>query len=319
MIVTTLLFFIIACIVLVLAGSLIVKSLSKLAVFLRMSEFVLAFILLAVATSIPELFVGISAGLMKNTAISLGNVIGSNIVNLTLISGVAALLSRGLKSTSKFIRKDAFWMIAFAALPIILMAIGKKLSRIDGAILVGLFAFYIYRMFKQKRKFHIIEKDRVSKWGALGLFLLFLVMLPVLFYSARYVVFYGSELGAQLMLPSLFIGLFFVSLGTALPELVLGTQAAITRHPEIVLGDTIGSVIVNSSLVLGVASMIYPITAGLFLFLTSSAFMIILCFLFAVFFESAGGLSWKEGVVLLLMYVLFLLVELNLKIFYAHA
>jgi len=169
---------------------------------------------------------------------------------------------------------------------------------------------------KQKRKFQAIAKDNVSRWGALGWFLLFLVMLPALFFSAKYVVLYGSDLAGVLVLPPIFIGLFFVALGTSLPELVLGAQAAIKKHPEMVLGNTIGSVIVNALLVLGVTALIYPITATAFLFFTSSAFMIILCFLFAVFLESSGGLSWKEGIVLLLMYVLFLIVELNLKAFY---
>ena len=80
-----LLMFIISCLILVTAGSLLVKFLSKISSFLHVSEFVAAFILMAIATTLPELFVGISSALKNNTALALGTVLGSNIANLTLI------------------------------------------------------------------------------------------------------------------------------------------------------------------------------------------------------------------------------------------
>ncbi|MBW3019333.1 sodium:calcium antiporter [Candidatus Woesearchaeota archaeon] len=308
--------FIASCLVLVFAGGLLVRSLAKLASFLRMSEFVLAFLLMAISTSIPELFVGISAALQGTPSIALGTVIGSNIADLTLVAGVAALLGRGLKLKSRKIRKDAYVMFGIALLPVVLMAIGKQLSRLDGAILLGVLGLYLIRLIVQKKKYHATFHDHVSRWGVLGYFIVFVASILLLYFSSRYVVDAGSALAFDLSLPAIFIGLFFIAIGTSLPELVFESRAVLKGSSEMALGDLIGSVVFNSTLVLGIVALISPITANVFLFMTSSFFMIVVCLLFAVFLESGKGITWKEGVVLLFMYVLFLIVELNLKQFY---
>ena len=308
--------FIISCLVLVFAGGLLVRSLAKLASFLRISEFMLAFILMALSTSLPELFVGISAALIGKPALALGNVIGSNIADLTLVAGIAALLGRGLKVKHEPIKKDAYWMVPIAVLPIILMYIGKELSRIDGAILIGVLGLYIWRLLSTKRKYITDSREKVSRWGGIGYFVLFIVSLPLLFYASKFVVNSGTALAFDLAMPAIFVGLFFLAIGTSLPELVFQSRAVLHGAQEMALGDLIGSVVANSTLVLGVTALIMPITANLFLFLTSSFFMIELCFMFAVFLESGKGISWKEGLILLFMYILFLIVELNLKGFY---
>ena len=91
-----LLWFVVACIFLAKSGSWIVKSLTKLAVYFKLSEFVIASILMAFATSLPELFVAISAAISKAPALVLGNIIGSNIANLTLIIGIPIVLAKGI-------------------------------------------------------------------------------------------------------------------------------------------------------------------------------------------------------------------------------
>jgi len=94
------------CVVLAVSGSFLVKSLTKISKFLRLEEFSVGFIIMAIATSVPEIFVGISSAIAKNPSISLGNIIGSNIVDLTLVGGIIILLSSGrkIKIKSKEIR-----------------------------------------------------------------------------------------------------------------------------------------------------------------------------------------------------------------------
>lgn len=309
--------FILSCFVLVFAGGLLVRSLSKLAAFLRMSEFILAFVLMAFSTSIPEIFVGISSALENTPALALGTVIGSNIADLTLVAGVAALLGRGLKIHSKRIRKDAYWMIGIAVLPVVLMAIGQSLSRLDAAILLAVLLLYVRRLIIHKKRYKApFKENQTSRWAVLGYFVLFVVSLPLLFFTARYVVNSGSALALGLSLPAIFVGLFFIAIGTSLPELIFQSRAVLRGNSDLALGDLIGSVVINSTLVLSIVAFITPITANVFLFITSSFFMLLMCFLFAVFLESGKGITWKEGLVLLFMYVLFLIVELNLKSFY---
>lgn len=305
--------FIVSCVVLVVAGSWVVKSLTKIARFLKVSEFVAAFIILAFSTSIPELFVGISAGLAKSSQLSLGNVIGSNIANLTLIMGIAIVLARGIKVRSKTIRSDANNIFFIALLPLILMFIGSGLSRIDGIVLLAVFIFYIFKLIKKRRRFGRKMEDRIRPKEIIINFLVFVISFSVLYFSAQYVVKYAELIALDLKLPQILIGLFIIAIGTSLPELIVGLRAVVGKHPEMVLGTAIGSVVANSTLVLGITAVIYPIKPDFLLFFTSAGFMMIIIFLFSTMTESGRKLYLKEGLSLIFLYIFFVMIE-----FYIH-
>lgn len=305
-------FFILSALVLVVAGSLLVRSLSKIAAFLRMSEFVVGFVIMAFATSIPELFVGISSAIAKQPALALGTVIGSNIADLALVGGIIAILGRKIDVKSKYIRINAIWMVALATLPMVLMFIGKGLTRADGIVLVIAFLSYVYYLLKKRRRPAKVE-DSVSRWQALTSPVIFFIALGLLFVSAKYLVQFGSALASDLFVPPLLIGLFFVAIGTSLPELVFGTAAVLKHHPNMVIGTLIGSVVANSTLVLGITAIISPITADFVLWLVSAIFMIVITFTFMAFIYSGKKLDWREGISLLLLFFLFVIVELTIK------
>ncbi len=316
MVLATLGLFVLSCVLLVIAGFLLVKCLLKLAAFLRLNEFIAAFVLMAFCTSLPELFVGISSAMQGKPAFSLGNVIGSNIVDLTLVAGIAVTLARGIKIESKMLRKEVFGMVVLAALPMVLMFIGRELSRFDALILLGAFAIYFYKMLTSgHRQYEKKLEDGVSPWAGLGVFVLFIVCAVGLFFSARMVVQYGTALAVDLALPPILVGLFFVALGTSLPELTFSARAALTKHAPLALGDLVGAVVVNSTVVLAVTALIQPIANSFFIFMTSAAFMIAITFLFATFMASGNKLTWREGISLILFYVVFVIVELQLKQF----
>jgi cation:H+ antiporter len=151
---TNFLYFAIAVVVMIKSGEWVVKSLSKIASLLKMKEFVIGFILMALSTTMPELFVGITSGINKNASLALGTVLGSNIVNVTLVIGIAAILGRGMKVSLKTVKTDMRYMLAIAAVPVILMLDGQ-LSRLDGIMLLGVFLFY---MGKQIRNIPLFTK-----------------------------------------------------------------------------------------------------------------------------------------------------------------
>lgn len=304
-----LLFFTLSCLALVVAGGMLVRSLPTIAVAFRMSPFLLSFVLMAVSTSLPELFVGITSAREGNSALALGTVIGSNIANLTLIGGLSIILARGFK-TSKIARKDSWMMLLLAVLPVILMVFDYELSRLDGAILLIVFALYMIFLLAKRETEEFRDKIKIGK--LLLSFLGFIAGLFLLFYSAKYAVKYASLLAFDMMMPPILIGIFFLALGTSLPELIFSTIAVRKKQSDLVLGNLIGSVIANSTLILGVTAIIQPITANFLLYLTSSVFMIAIIFLFTVFLDTGRELSWKEGMALVIFYVLFLLIELNI-------
>jgi cation:H+ antiporter len=304
--------FLAASIMLVISGSALVRTLTILSQFLRLSEFSVAFVLMGVTTTLPDLFVGITSAAAGTPALSLGNVIGSNLADLALIGGIAMVLARRFRITNPEVKLDSTWMMLLATLPLVLYVIGGQLSRIDGAILVFAFILYYQHLFRRRKAEHDFGHERLSRWKVVGSSTLFLISVAVLFLAARYVVSSGTAISDALGLPHILIGLLFIALGTSLPELVFSTRSVLQRHPEFAFGDLIGAVIVNSTLVLGVTSLITPITANLALFLTSAAFMLVLVFMFYTF-VSYGRLNWRTGIALLLFYVLFLIIEFNVK------
>ena len=312
MLLISLVLFLISCLVLVVSGGYLVKLLIRISSYLKLSEFVVAFIIMAFSTSIPELFVGINSAVSGNPALSLGNVIGSNIADLTLVIGIAALLGRGIKVKNPFIKKDSLFMFLIALAPIALMIFDHTLSRIDGAILILIFIIYILYLVKERREFKKEFNENGKKHFVINI-VLFVFCLSILFFSAHFVVRYATQLAIELTLPSILIGLFFVAIGTSLPELVFETRAVLAKKGDLAVGDAMGSVVCNSTLILGVTAIISPITNSFILFLTSAIFMAIVIFLFMIFIRSKKGLSIIESVTLIILYILFILFELYFK------
>jgi cation:H+ antiporter len=249
----------------------------------------------------------VTSAFAHTTDLALGNVIGANILNLTLIIGLATVLARGIRVRSRVIKKDFFYMMGIILLPLLLMW-DQQLSRFDGILLIAVFVLYIWQMIRQEHKFHkrfdFVEKKELRKHIIIAV-----IALVVLIVAANYVVMFANNLSIDLAIPSILIGLIILSLGTSLPELVLDTKAAMSHHEELAIGDTIGSVITNSTLVLGVTALITPIQADLFFFFTSALFMVVASFIFITFGESEKGISWKEGLSMVMLYVFFIVVQ----------
>jgi cation:H+ antiporter len=126
----------------------------------------------------------------------------------------------------------------------------------------------------------------------------------------------GGKMAEYLGVPPILIGLFLISIGTTMPELIFEMKAVVSNHQNMALGDLIGSVITNSTLVLGLTAIIFPIQAGDFLvYMTSTFFMLTVAFLFMTFIEAERHILWQEGVGLILLYVLFVIVELSMHRF----
>lgn len=305
-------FFILWTLVLVISGYLLVRTLVVLGKFLKINEFLLGFIIMAIFTSLPELFVGVNAALANNGALSLGNVIGSNIVNLTLVAGLTTVLARRISANNKAMRHNSLLMAAMASLPIILMFTGNSLSRTDGIILLLAFGGYIYYLIKQHRSKKKFDDDHIGHWKGLTSSGIFIISLIALFVSSEFVVEFGSAVATDLSLAPIFFGLFFIAIGTSLPELIFGINAVLSHHSQLAVNDIMGSVVANATLVLGITALIAPISANFLLFLSSGVFMIVVAFLFATFVHSGRKLYLMEGISMVLLYVLFLIVEFNL-------
>lgn len=311
MLIAELAVFIVSCTLLVISAGWCIKSLVKIASYFKLSEFVIGFILIGVSTSLPEFFVGVVSAFNKTSELALGTVIGSNIADLALIMGILILLSKGIKLKTKIVKRSTWFMLVASSFPLILMLDGS-LSRYDGIFLLLVFFFYIRELLEERKEFRK-RFDHALKKEALFSIALFVVSIALLLLSANFVVKSSISISKELLIPPILIGLFLVAIGTSLPELILGVRAVLSKREEFALGDIIGSVVANSTLVLGATALIYPASANLFLFFSSAIFMLATVILFAIFVEYKKALTIKEGIFLILFYVLFIFSEFFLK------
>lgn len=309
--ITDLLMFALACIVLAKSGSWIVKGLTKIAKYFNLSEFVIGFIIMAFATTLPELFISITGSIAGASGLVIGNIIGSNIANLSLVLGVGILILKGVDIENEATRNDSIYMFLIVLLPLLLM-LDRNLSRLDGVILIGIFFVFLLKLFRERKRFEE-KKYSLGNHGLFNSFALVFIGICLLLVSAHFVVKYAVKISFDIGVTEILMGLILVAIGTSLPELSFHIISSLKGHHKMGLGNIIGAVIINSTLCLGVASLIRPITADFVLFLSSAVFLIVLCFVFITFIESENRLSLKEGISLLFFYVLFLIVELSIK------
>lgn len=204
-----LVFFIISCIFLIASASILVKSLRKISKILKIPEFTAAFIIMALATSLPELFVGISSGLSENPEISLGNLIGAGLLNITLITGIFVIYAKNIKLNKNQIKKESRILISTILFLMILFLIDKELSKIDGILLLSVFSMNIYKIYKDATKRDKKQnKENKRNKKEFIVFIIFIVGLIFLFISSNYAVKYASLIAIELNLPKMIIGLF---------------------------------------------------------------------------------------------------------------
>lgn len=312
-----LLLFVILCSIMVKSGAMLVKVMTILSHYFKLTEYVLAFILMTFATTLPELLVGIVSASNGNSIISLGNIIGSNLVNLTFILGLVAVVAGGLRVESKIVKRDS-WIIFFIALIPMLFILDKKISRGEGFILLIIFGWYIYHILHQKDAFshrvHHIADDITGLEKLLKKIGWFLLAAAVLILSTWGVVWSVKLIAKELYVPLVLLSIILVAIGTSLPELVFGIKAAIAKHEGMSLGNLIGAVVVNSTFILGLTAVISPIQIeNSRIILIGGGFMLGAILIANIFIASKNKVSWKEGCVLIGFYVLFLIAEFLFK------
>lgn len=260
--------------VLIIAGSLVVlylganalvKGAASAAERLGVSALVVGLTVCAFGTSSPELIVSVQATLKGFGGISIGNVIGSNIANIGLILGLSALIFP-LKAHMQLIRVDTPFMILVSLLFIVFF-LDQKIGRLEGlAFVIMIAAYSVYNIVKSREESQaevIKEYDesvpKISRHWALDV--LFIVLgAGALIIGSDLLVKNAVTLAGALGMRETVIGLTIVALGTSTPELATSIVAALRKQPDIAIGNVVGSNIFNILSILGVASLIKPIS-----------------------------------------------------------
>lgn len=314
MILLQILIFVGAALVLVRSGTWVVQALSRMARYLGWSEFIVAFVLMALFSSLPEFFIGVSSVLHKIPEISFGNIIGANMINLTLAVGLAVLFLGGLGVERKVVQRDSLFTGISALLPLVLI-LDKELSRIDGMVLLLGFAFYCSWLFSQKERFSRIYNNADNGFREfLKDTFVFLASMALLFLSAELIVWSVTSFAEALQVPMAIVGVLLVGAGTALPEIYFSVRAALHGRKEMILGNLMGCVVITSLFVLGMVALLSPIKIVDFSpYFLARIFLLISVVFFLVFVRTGEKITRKEALLLIFVYLAFVITEILLR------
>ena len=296
-----------------------VSSSSTIARKFRVSPLVIGLTLVAFGTSLPELAVSFTASLTvdpgQTADIAMGNVIGSNIVNITLILGLTTL-ARPIKVSETMHRKEFPYMV-FSSIIILIFSIAFQSDNMivwwEGLILLVMFILYVWIMIKtQKRSDSIQEIQTISTKKSILLLVIGIAMVSL----GGYMVTTGAKGLAVDILVNLLsmtetkavtlVGLSIVAIGTSLPELVTSVVAAKKNENEIAFGNLIGSNIFNVLFILGLSSLVTPL--GINPDVIIDTYLMLAITVCAVIFSITKRIVTKqEGFILVLIYILYVI------------
>jgi cation:H+ antiporter len=281
----------------------LVRGSSSLALKLGVTPLAVGLTVVAIGTSAPELAVSVSAALEHNSAIPLGNVIGSNIANIGLILGTSALIYP-IASHPQVLQRDVPLMIGITFGLIVLLLDGE-LGRLDGALLLGGAIAYIAWTYISARKENGNTSDVSPTRRAVGFDVGLIVMgLGTLVFGAHELVEGAVTLAHALGISPIIIALTVVAVGTSLPEFATAVVASHKRAADISLGNAVGSNILNILLILGVTALIQPIHARDLRLLDLGALVFFAVILLPLM-RAGNRVTRGEGAFLLLAYALY--------------
>lgn len=288
----------------------LVRGSSALAISLGVSPLLVGLTIVAFGTSSPELVVSIKTALSGQGEISLGNVLGSNIANILVILGLAALI-KPVKINSRIIKIEIPIMIGVTLLLFIFL-LNRYLGPLEGAVLLaGIIIFTIFSYISSKEKKEIItEKEFENEYKApkRNKFLNIIMViagLAALIFGSNLFVDGAVKLARIFGLSEAIIGLTIVAIGTSLPELATSIIASIKGEGDIAIGNVVGSNIFNILSILGIAAVITPLSAGGISIVDLAVMMFVALVLLPLAF-TGRQISRGEGAALLLGYCIYI-------------
>lgn len=303
---------IIGFVLLIKGADFFVDGASKIATSLRVSPLLIGLTIVAFGTSAPEATVSIVAALEGSAGVTIGNIVGSNIFNITLVVGIGALILP-LKVESETIRKEIpFTLLAGVAMLILLSDItlqgsaSNVITRSDGIILLLFFAIFLYYIFEVARnsrnQLETVPQDK-SSWGKNIFYTI--VGLAAIVFGGELVVSNASKIAISFGMSETLVGLTIVAVGTSLPELITSITAAIKKETDIALGNIVGSNIFNLFFVLGLTSVISPLAVENKIFVDVIV-MNILTIILLVFSRTNFKIGRLEGTLLTVSYIFYM-------------
>jgi len=293
--------------VLIWGADVIIDQSERIALKFKIPEFIIGATLIALGTSLPEMAASIAASYNGKPDIAISNVIGSNILNITLVLATVFLISTKINPARDFFAKDSTWALV-PVLVFILMIFDGVISRFDASLLLLLMGAYLLFLLQDAKNIPNLEDieeidESTFAWAKVVPFLLLGFFLVIV--GAHFTVESASGIARNFGISEWVIGIIMISLGTSLPELVVSISAATKGKVDMAIGNIIGSNMANTTVVLGAAAIVQPMPINAPAYMFDITTMIIATLLLV--FLTANKLYTKSaGISLIIILGLFL-------------
>ncbi|MBW3019291.1 hypothetical protein KY329_03855 [Candidatus Woesearchaeota archaeon] len=295
------------------AADLLIYGITRYARKLGLSDAIIGLVVLAIAASSPEIISSLTGFLKGDTGVGFGAILGSNMVHAGLAIGLVAIIGKKVKIEPNIFTKKRFLMWTALMLPFILILadviIGRKptLGRIDGIIMIGAFVVYLAWLWRMEGTLGKIKKNVKFKniWRDAFIFLGCLVAIIL---SGRWLVIGSINIAHELSIPTFFIALTIIGIGTTLPDLIIELKSVKKKHASLGLGDLLGSLTIELVFFLGLVALIHPIQIDLMQALNAMIWLV-LAITAIMMFLKRKALTRTQGVLLLSMFVVYMAIE----------
>ncbi len=296
--------FIVAMAVLIKGADFVIEESERIALHYHISHFVIGATLVALGTSLPEMAASMMASATGKGDIAVSNIIGSNIINISLVLGLVFLISQKIMPSRDIFAKDSAWGL-FPVMTFVLISFDGMISRFEGLMFIMMMGAYLLFLIHNDDELleevdEALEKERFD-WKRTGIYLgAGFVMVIV---GANFTIESATAIAKSFGVSEWIIGLLLIAFGTSLPELMVSLSAAKKGNADMIIGNIIGSNVANFTVALGAAALVNPIMIDL----SKNAFDIVAVLIISVMlvFLTANRLYSKSaGIVLLIMMAL---------------
>ena len=299
-----------ALVILAKASKMVIDSSLVITEYTGLSQLSIGFIVIALAVAAPDFMVVVTASLAQKSGLAIGDALGSSVANICLVLGIATLIRR-VDVERKHVLDSTELLLLISIVPVLILS-QQFVGLFEGVILLIVFGLYCF--FVMKNRFTVNIKDGITKRQWKGAFVLFFVGLFATIVTAQFVVSSASEIALGIGISEALIGMTLISFGTTLPELAVDFTAIRKGQFALAIGDILGSTVINLTRILGLSLAISPTI------INSAIYTIPLVFIIAansfLFYSlvKRGGIGHKEGLVFVLMYILFIMLTFTSKV-----
>ena len=294
-----------------IGGDMLTRYSVELSHKLSIPKIIIGMTIVSFATSAPELIVSLNATMMGYSDFALGNVLGSNIANLGLVLGIVVIIYP-ITIKRRFYYTDFPLLILSTAVFYLFIASNSEISRTEGIIMLVLILLILFYLFYyQKPDTSTLDKDlSLGREKVLTSFFLLVISAAILWLGAETLIKSSISVANKFNVSERIISITMVAIGTSIPELAASVAASLKKHNDLAIGNLIGSNIFNLLVVIGITSIVNPIT-GIDFDIISKDMIWVVVFSFIllplVYFYKRNKLNRMKGIILLAMYVAFII------------